>query len=217
MKTITRILKNVVIKRQAISKKEPIPRFNRPPIKRTPVMISKVKRLVDTKNPASHRHNQKETTLALSTINKIIHQDLSKDTWKKLNVYYLKINRKLYEKHLARDKSEFAVTLDEAFIYEYEKNEQTRICYVSRGEIISDDWVFEESESFSKSFMVVGIISERGTVPLFRVPARVKINAKYYINYFLKPLFSVHFPRLYPNEVFLHSDGNPVIFSGSVI
>ena len=80
MKTITRILKNVVIKRQAISKKEPIPRFNRPPIKRTPVMISKVKRLVDTKNPASHRHNQKETTLALSTINKIIHQDLSKDT-----------------------------------------------------------------------------------------------------------------------------------------
>jgi len=63
-------------------------------------------------------------------------------------------------------------------------------------------------ESFSKSFMVVGIIG-RGTVPLLRVPASVKINAKYYVDYVLKPLFTVHLPRLYPNEmdkVFLHHD-----------
>ena len=85
VKTITRIFKNVGIRRQAISKKEPIPKFNRPPIKRTHEMISKVKRLVDRKNPASHGHIQKETTLILSTINKIIPQALSKDTRKKMN------------------------------------------------------------------------------------------------------------------------------------
>ena len=49
---------------------------------------------------------------------------------------------------------------------------------VSRRETIPDDWVFEEGESFRKSFMVVSIISGRGTFSLLRVPARVKINAE---------------------------------------
>ena len=48
VKTITRILKNVQIRSQAISKK---------------VIISKIKRLEDRKNPASNRNNQKKTTL----------------------------------------------------------------------------------------------------------------------------------------------------------
>ena len=63
-------------------KKRPIPKFNRPSIKRTLDMISKVKRLVDRKKPASHRFIKKETKPILSTINKIIHQHLSKDTGK---------------------------------------------------------------------------------------------------------------------------------------
>ena len=69
----------------------------------------------------------------------------------------------------------------------YEINRQNRIRYISRWETIPDDWVVSEGESFSKSFMVVGIISKRGTVPLLRVQARVKINAEYYVNYVLKP------------------------------
>ena len=72
---------------------------------------------------------------------------------------------------------------------------------------IQNDWVFEKGESFSKSFMVVGIISGRGTVPLLRVPARVKINAEYNVNYVLKPVFSAHLPRLFPykkDKVYLH-------------
>ena len=46
VKTITRILKNVGIRRQARSKKETIPKFDHPAIKRTRGMISKVNRLV---------------------------------------------------------------------------------------------------------------------------------------------------------------------------
>ena len=111
-----------------------MPKFNRQPIKRTLDMISKDKRLVDWKNLASRRHILKETILALSTINKIIHQDLSKDTRKKSDVHYLTDRhkkthmtncRKLYEKHLAGHKSEFVVTLDEALIYDYETNRYT--------------------------------------------------------------------------------------------
>jgi len=57
--------------------------------------------------------------------------------------------------------------------------------------------------------MVVGIITVRGTVPLFRIPSNVKINAQYYVDYVLKPLFTVHIPHLYPNEmdkVYFHHD-----------
>ena len=57
--------------------------------------------------------------------------------------------------------------------------------------------------------MIVGITSGRDTVPLLRVPARVKINQEYYVNYVLKSLFSVQLFCLYPNEmdkVFLHHD-----------
>ena len=43
--------------------------------------------------------------------------------------------------------------------------------------------------------MVIGIITGRGTVPLFRVPSKVKINAAYYFE------FTEHLPRLYPNEM----------------
>ena len=73
VKTVTRILKNVGNRRQAFSKKEPILKFNRSPIKRTPDILSKIERFVDKKKPESHRHIQKETTLAISTIKKIIH------------------------------------------------------------------------------------------------------------------------------------------------
>ena len=57
--------------------------------------------------------------------------------------------------------------------------------------------------------MVIGIITGRGTVPLFRVPSKVKINAAYYVELFLKPLFTEHLPRLYSNEmdkVFFHHE-----------
>ena len=58
-----------------------------------------------------------------------------------------------------------------------------------------------KDESFAKSFMLIGIITGHGTVPLFRVPSSVKINSHYYKGYVLKPLFTVHLPRLCPNEM----------------
>ena len=57
--------------------------------------------------------------------------------------------------------------------------------------------------------MVIGIITGRGTVPLFRVPIKVKINETYYVEFVLKPLLTEYIPRLYPNEtgkVFFHHD-----------
>ena len=48
--------------------------------------------------------------------------------------------------------------------------------------------------------MVIRIMTGRGTVP-FRVPSKIKINATYYVEFVLKPLFTEYLPRLYPNEM----------------
>lgn len=216
--TITRMLQNIGIRRRALSQKKPVPKFKRRPIKRKPAMVNKIRQLVEKENPASYRHIKSKTSLSLRTIHKVIHNDLNNVTRKKAKVHKLtakhkknrKTNcRKLYENHLAGEKSEYTVTLDEALVYLNNSKEQTPICYVKRGESVPDDWVFEKDESFSKSFMIVGVITGRGTVPLIRVPAKAKVNAEYYVEYVLKPLFTVHLPRLYKNEmhkVFYHHD-----------
>ena len=57
--------------------------------------------------------------------------------------------------------------------------------------------------------MVIGVITGRGILPLYRVPSNVKICAQYYVNYVLKPLFEEHLPRLYGEDmkkVFFHHD-----------
>ena len=99
--------------------------------------------------------------------------------------------------------------MDEALVYLEDSNPERPICYVNQGERVPESWVMEKDESFKKGFMIVGVITGRGTVPLFRVPSEVKINAQYYVDYVLKPLFTIHLPRLYPNEmnkVFFHHD-----------
>lgn len=57
--------------------------------------------------------------------------------------------------------------------------------------------------------MVVGVLTGRGALPLFKVPNNVKVNSNYYVEQVLKPLIEVQLPKLYPgemNKVFLHHD-----------
>ena len=96
--------------------------------------------------------------------------------------------RKIYENHLADDKSEYVVTLDEALVYKVDANGQTQICYITREESVPDHWVFEKGETFTKSFMVIGIIADK---VMSRVPSSAYINAQYYVDYVLKSLFTV--------------------------
>ena len=51
--TICRVLKNIGIRRSATNSKQPVPLNQTAPIKRTPEVVQKVKRLVDKKNPAT--------------------------------------------------------------------------------------------------------------------------------------------------------------------
>jgi len=45
--------------------------------------------------------------------------------------------------------------------------------------------------------MVVGALSGRGLLPLIKVPQKVKVTAKYFIDFVLKPLLEIHLPKLY--------------------
>ena len=210
LSSICRILNGIGISRQAGINREKKPKKRSTPIKRTPEMIKKIKDYVTKENPMPYRDIKKETSLSLQTINKIIHQDLNLKTRKKVKVHRLrpehkknrKTNcRKLYEKRLAGDRSEFAVTLDEALIQLDDSNGQSKICYIKRGEQVPESWVLEKDESFKKGFMVVGIITGKGTAPLIRVPSATNINAQYYVDYVLRPLFTKHLPRLYGKDI----------------
>ena len=88
-----------------------------------------------------------------------------------------------------------------SLVYLNNSNGKREICYIKNGETVPESWIFEKAESFDEGFMVVGIITGRGTLPLIRVPSKVKINAQFYIDYVLQPLFEIHLPRLYPNEM----------------
>ena len=164
----------------------------------------------------SYRDIKNKTTFTLPTISKNIHHDLKLKTRRKAKAHKLsqkqKFNRKttcwkLYKKHMAGKKSEFEVALDEALIYLEDSNGRTRICYVKRSKQVLEAWVLENEKSFKKDFMVVGILTGIGTVPLTKVASATTINNQYYVHYVLKPLSTQHLPRLYEvdvNKVFFH-------------
>ncbi|UYV69584.1 hypothetical protein LAZ67_6004025 [Cordylochernes scorpioides] len=116
--------------------------------------------------------------------------------------------RKLYEEHLAGSRSEYTATLDEAWMYVTYCNGIRKICYIKRGNQVPDNWVHQCSETFPKGFMVVGVMTGRGVLPLIKVPSKVKVNSEFYIECVLKPVIE-QLKDLYPGEmdkVFLHHD-----------
>ncbi|UYV61330.1 IKK1 [Cordylochernes scorpioides] len=136
---------------------------------------------------------------SLKTINNIIHKDLELDTRRK---------GKLYEEHLAGSRSEYTATLDEAWMFVTYCNGIRKICYIKRGNQVPDNWVHQCSETFLKGFMVVGVMTGRGVLPLIKVPSKVKVNSEFYIECVLKPVIE-QLKDLYPGEmdkVFLHHD-----------
>ncbi|UYV78804.1 hypothetical protein LAZ67_16002840 [Cordylochernes scorpioides] len=154
---------------------------------------------------------------SLKTINNIIHKDLELDTRRKgkvhkLTPFHMKNRatnaRKLYEEHLAGSRSEYTATLDEAWMYVTYCNGIRKICYIKRGNQVPDNWVHQCSETFLKGFMVVGVMTGRGVLPLIKVPSKVKVNSEFYIECVLKPVIE-QLKDLYPGEmdkVFLHHD-----------
>ncbi|UYV72104.1 hypothetical protein LAZ67_9001822 [Cordylochernes scorpioides] len=214
--TICRVVNGIGKKREAESNGQKF-QVDRPRPVRTPATVSKVKRLATTENPPSQRQLSRMCGTSLKTINNIIHKDLELDTRRKgkvhkLTPFHMKNRatnaRKLYEEHLAGSRSEYTATLDEAWMYVTYCNGIRKICYIKRGNQVPDNWVHQCSEIFPKGFMVVGVMTGRGVLPLIKVPSKVKVNSEFYIECVLKPVIE-QLKDLYPGEmdkVFLHHD-----------
>ncbi|UYV78248.1 IKK1, partial [Cordylochernes scorpioides] len=214
--TICRVVNGIGKKREAESNGQKF-QVDRPRPVRTPATVSKVKRLATTENPPSQRQLSRMCGTSLKTINNIIHKDLELDTRRKgkvhkLTPFHMKNRatnaRKLYEEHLAGSRSEYTATLDEAWMYVTYCNGIRKICYIKRGNQVPDNWVHQCSETFPKGFMVVGVMTGRGLLPLIKVPSKVKVNSEFYIECVLKPVIE-QLKDLYPGEmdkVFLHHD-----------
>ncbi len=76
LSTISNIINEIGISRQAASRGEKKPKYRRPPVKRTPGVIRKVQGYLNKKNPKSYRFIKSQTGVSIATISKIIHQDL---------------------------------------------------------------------------------------------------------------------------------------------
>jgi hypothetical protein len=217
LQTVYRIIKCEGEKRQAASKGLILPPRTRVRKARTPAAIKKVDCLTSKPNPKYQYQLARDVKVSQSSINRIIHQDLKKKTRRKRRVHRLNAShkknrttnsRKLYEGHLAGNRSEFVVTLDEAYFFIGDTNGKRSI-YYNRHVNDSEPYVHEHKEKFEKKVMVVGAMSGRGVLPLIRVPQNVKINSARYVEDVLKPLLEVEVPKLYPGEcdkVFVHHD-----------
>ena len=215
--TFRRIVNFIGQKRQSIKNNQPLKPKTHTRWVLTNDILKKLKKKISTPNPPTQNQLARQLGISQQQVCRGI-KLLGAKMKKKCSVHKLSIehkqnrktnSRKLYENHLAGDKSEFTVTLDEALIYLNYCDGKRKICYVFEGEKISESWIHEHCENFTKGFMVVGAICGRGVLPLIKVPAKSKINAQNYIDFVLKPLLEVEIPKLYPaevNKVFVHHD-----------
>lgn len=215
-RTVLRVIKNIGKRRQAKAVGLPSPVKVQPVKVMNSKFLKKVKIMISKENPPSQFEMARKLKASRRTVQRAIRR-LGQQKRKKTRVHRLlprhKANRttncrRLYEKVLAGKRSEFVVTLDEAMFGLHDSNGKRKVCYVKRGEQVPESWVVE-SDQFHNSFMVVGIMSGRGTLPLVRVPKKVKVNGDWYIKYVLKPLVEKHIPKVYGadmSKVTIHHD-----------
>ncbi|OXA46652.1 Transposable element Tcb1 transposase [Folsomia candida] len=214
---IHNIIHGVGIRREAKNAGLPIPPNNYPPVKASKTVIKKIDRLTSKENPPGQRTIAKAVNLSQGHISHIIKTKLHKKIHRKRSIHVLedshKANRttnsrRLYEDHLAGGKSEFVVTLDEAWFYLQDCKGDRKICYTEHREDV-EKYVCPKREKFGDKIMVVGAITGRGVLDLIKVPPNPKINSARYVSDVLKPLLEKELPKLYPTDydkVFVHHD-----------
>jgi len=185
---------------------------------RSPATVSLVRRLALQENPPTQKVMAQKAGISPATVNRIIRTDLRLRKFHKARVHALnarhiaerKTNaRKMYEKYLSGDKWRNVVTLDEAWVYLTNCNKIRAVSYRPMDAKGRSDWVRTCRESFPKGFMVVAGYCAKGHLQIRRVAQNAKINAKYYQDNILEPLYREEIPALYGREsgsVHIHQD-----------
>lgn len=183
----------------------------------TRTVLKKIDLLTSKDNPLPQREVSRRVKVSQASVHRAI-KILGKKKRRKIRVHQLtekhKKNRRrtcknFYVNYLTNKKSEYLVSLDEALFSLQDTNGQRKVYYTTNDEKNSRRLAIPHAENFCKKFMVVGALSGRGTLPLIKVPQKVKVTAKYYIDFVLKPLLEIHVPKLYGKDtkkVIVHHD-----------
>lgn len=216
--TINRVIKNSQQNQISAERTTPEARKQRPAPSRTREVLKTVSSMARKENPATQRSIARATGISQRTVGRIIKQNLGLVKRHKAKVHKLtskhiherKTNcRKLYERHLAGDRWKKIVTLDEAWIYLNDTNKPRAIFYRPRDAKGRSEWFRQCKENFSKGFMVVAGYCYQGKLTLRKVEKNAKVNAAYYQENILDPLYLQDIPALYGEDVqnvWLHQD-----------
>ncbi|CAG7823770.1 unnamed protein product [Allacma fusca] len=140
----------------------PHSKVNRPTIVRNPGNMRNVARYASNVNALSPRAIAKKLGTFHTTVNKIIRGNLAMQTRRKHRGHTLKDSnkqnrktnaRELYKRHLAGKRSDFAVTLEEAYFYIQDCSGERRI-FFTKARNLEVTPVMNKKETFGEKIMI---------------------------------------------------------------
>ena len=186
---------------------------------RTPEVIQKVKRLVKNDNPATQKEMGRRLGVHQQRVSEIINEDLDMKRLKKRNAKHLtedmvakrRKRAKDFKEKISGDRLQFTLTLDEAMLPHDHTNGETEYFYAAKnvGERDRPPPLATSAQQFPEQYMMAAGFSWNGPTRLYIIPSKAKINADYFIQHVLAPMFAVDVPNLYEKDagkVLLHMD-----------
>ena len=187
---------------------------------RSPGNITKVATSLKRKDPPTQRQLATQLGCSVSTISKIIHENLDLSVRKKRKTHHLtekqaaqRLERApLLLQYLGMFKSRLIFTMDECLITLNDFNRGRPIYYVGDSYEIPDDWKKTTKKFRPIQVMVALGICWEGQSKVYFVDPEAKINKEYFVEHILTPMVTVDIPRLYgkrAKDVTLHMDSAP--------
>ena len=215
--TITKVIKGEGKKRESKIRNEEY-KYHRESTVLTPEVLKLVKRRFSVKNPQTIREVANELNIPRSTVHYGLTKKLEMKKKMKTNVHIIsqkdienrkKNSRKLYENLLCGTKSQFVVTLDEAYIQVRQRGRERSHYYINVNKKRSENVPTPVNENFPEHFMIVGAMCQSRTFPLMKVPKKVKYKSQFYVDHVLRPLIEDHLVPHFGsdiNKVTIHHD-----------
>ena len=214
-----------ILRKQIMDEKSPAKPVKRlstagKPKVRTPEVIKQVKRDLSGAKPLSQRKVANKRQVSTRTVRRIIKEDLQGGLRKKYRVHALsdkqaaqrlRIGPEFLE-YLEGEKFKKIITVDECWIYLTNTGGNRKIYYEFKGEKTEDSWRMFWSKLHPEGVMCFMGVSWYGKTELRFVEPKAKINADYYCDKLLKPLFKKDIPALFYGRKFrpvFHHDNAP--------
>lgn len=185
----------------------------------TKEVLNRIKKKVLNKGSVCFEELSKQVKLPPTTVKRAVKKRLKLKRQKKVKVHHLeprdmknrKTNsRKLYDV-LRGERSKYVVSLDESRIY-FNSGAKGGDYYYVEPKKEGEKKVQDVKECYPKNFMIIGSMTENTTFPLMKVPTKVTVDAKYYIDHVLDPLIHKNLIRYFGKDidkVVIHNDKAP--------